>query len=439
MGSAALSEPWHAARRVPREAVAAGAWFALIAACWAVGTAMNAAGSDMLLHAPPLFGGWDLQLGLDVLVPTAVAAAVALAGPVVARTVSWPWMLAACGFAFLAWTVALALTNGADGLTHPLETKPEYLRIIPGLGSPGDFLSMYFDRVDAYPTHVRGHPPGMVLILLGLQAAGLGGSAAASALILAFAATTPVAALIALRAVAGEDPARRAAPYLVLLPAAVYVAISADALYMGIGAWAVAAVVVAIARADGPATDILALVGGLIFGVVAFLSYGLVLLGAIPLAVAVARRRLRPLLLAGAGFAVVLAAFAAAGFWWFDGLAEVRAQYAGSIARNRPYEFFVFNNLAVLALVTGPAVAIALARLRDPRIWLLVGGGIGAIALADLSGMSKGEVERIWLAFVPWVVVATCALPVAPRATRALLGAQAATAIAIEVGVSTLW
>ena len=426
-------------RRVPREAWALAGWTALIVACWAAGTALNDAGSLMLLHAPPLFGGWDLQPGLDLLLPAAVAAAIVFAGPRVARAAPWPWLLGAACLGFAAWAIALALTNGAGGLTEPLETKPEYLRIVPGAGSPGEFLTTFFDRVDGYPTHVRGHPPGMILILIGLGSAGLGGSAPAAALILAAAATTPAAVLVAMRAVAGEAAARRAAPFVVLVPAAVYVAISADALYMGVGAWAVATVVLALARDPGRGADALALAGGLLFGIVAFLSYGLVLLGAVPLVVALALRRARPLVVAALGFGAVLAAFAAAGFWWLDGLAEVREQYAGSIARHRPYEYFVVSNLAVFALITGPALAIALARLRDRRIWLLAGGGMLAVAIADLSGMSKGEVERIWLAFVPWAMAATAALPAGRGTIRGLLAAQAAVAIAIESGVSTLW
>jgi methylthioxylose transferase len=437
--SAALTSPLPRARRVPREAWAVIGWAALIAACWAVGTALNAAGSQMLLNAPPLFGGWDLQLELAAVVPALIASAVVLAGPAVARAAPWPVLLLAAVVALGVWAVALALTNGAGGLTEPLETRPEYLRLVPTLDSPGEFLTTFLERVDGYPTHVRGHPPGMVLILLALEGAGLGGSAAAAALIVAVGATAPVAALVAMRAVAGEDAARRAAPYLVLAPAAVYVATSADALYMGVGAWAVAALVVAIMR-EGRRSDALALAGGLIFGVVIFLSYGLALLGTIPLAVAVAARRVRPLVFAALGVAAVIVAFLAAGFWWLDGLAEVREQYLHrSISPNRPYEFFVFNNLAAFAIVVGPATAVALARLRDRRAWLLVGGGIAAVLLADLSGMSKAEVERIWLAFVPWVMLAACALPSRRGFAIALLAAQAATALAVELGVGTLW
>ncbi len=438
MESAALTSEASGARRVLPEAWALGAWAGLIAACWAVGTALNEAGSPMLLGAPPLFGGWDVQLGPEILAPSAVAGAIVVGGPAVARHAPWSVLLVASVLALAAWSVALALTDGVGGLTGPLERRPEYLSVVPVLDSPGEFLSTFLERADDYPTHVRAHPPGMALILLWLDGAGLGGSGVAAALMIATGATAPAAALVAMRAVAGESAARRAAPFLVLIPAAVYVATTADALYMGVGAWAVAAIVVGTVG-DGRRADVMAALGGLLFGVVLFLSYGLALLGAIPLAVAVARRRFRRLALAAAGVAAVILAFLAAGFWWLDGLLEVREQYNASVARNRAYEYFVFNNLAAFALVVGPAVAIALARLRDRRVWLLAGGGLASVLLADLSGMSKAEVERIWLAFVPWVALAACALPARGWAPRALLAGQALVAIAIESGVETLW
>ena len=43
----------------------------------------------------------------------------------------------------------------------------------------------------------------------------------------------------------------------------------------------------------------------------------------------------------------------------------------------------------------------------DRGAWLLVGGALAALALADVTGLSKGEVERIWLPFMPWIVTVT--------------------------------
>ena len=69
---------------------------------------------------------------------------------------------------------------------------------------------------------------------------------------------------------------------------------------------------------------------------------------------------------------------------------------------------------------------------------LLPAAALAAVALADLSGMSKAEVERIWLPFVPWVLLATATL--APRRLlRPLLAVQAALALAVEVGVTEPW
>ena len=41
------------------------------------------------------------------------------------------------------------------------------------------------------------------------------------------------------------------------------------------------------------------------------------------------------------------------------------------------------------------AIAVALPRLHDRNTWLLVGSILAVVALADVSGMSKAEVERI--------------------------------------------
>ena len=57
------------------------------------------------------------------------------------------------------------------------------------------------------------------------------------------------------------------------------------------------------------------------------------------------------------------------------------------------------------------------------------------------SGMSKGEVERIWLPFVPWAVLATAALSVGrPSARlRPWLGLQAACALVVAVSIWSQW
>ena len=159
----------------------------------------------------------------------------------------------------------------------------------------------------------------------------------------------------------------------------------------------------------------------------------------IPLAVAWAERRVRPLAVAAVGGVAVALVFLAAGYWWLDGFATAREQYLATVSTSRPYGYFLVNNLAAFAIAAGPALAIALWRLRDRRLWLLVGGAAAAIAIANLSGMSKGEVERIWLPFLPWIMLAAAALPQGLRAQRTLLAAQAGVALAIQIAVGTVW
>ncbi|GAB3226186.1 hypothetical protein GCM10027452_42520 [Micromonospora halotolerans] len=53
-----------------------------------------------------------------------------------------------------------------------------------------------------------------------------------------------------------------------------------------------------------------------------------------------------------------------------------------------------------------------------------------AVAAADLSGMSKAEVERIWLPFGVWLLVAAAHLP--PPTRRWWLAGQALTALAVN-------
>ena len=76
-------------------------------------------------------------------------------------------------------------------------------------------------------------------------------------------------------------------------------------------------------------------------------------------------------------------------------------------------------------------------RLRDLRLWLVIAGALLAVAIADVSNYSKGEVERIWLPFTVWVLAAGALLPL--RWWRLLLVSQVATAVAVQALLLTRW
>jgi hypothetical protein len=436
----APSATWRAERsRITPTRAALVLWSGLVAGCAAWGGALILLGRDLLLNAPPLVGYVDPRVGPLLLVPIAVGFASVRAAPALAMRLSWKQLLAASMGGVVLWATALALVDGTAGISAPLTSPHEYLTVVGQISSPGDFLAHFTERIGGYATHIRGHPPGMALIVWGLAAIDLGGPWPASLLVVLVGASMAPATLIAVRAAAGEMAARRAAPFIVVAPAAIWIAVSADALFAGIGAWAVALMVLAIHR-RGARSDLTALAGGLLFGVALFLSYGLILLGLVPLAVATAARRARPLLIAAVGVGAVLLAFLALGFWWIDGLEATRHEYLfRSAAVSRPYGFFLFDDLAALGLAVGPAAFAAIARLRDRRLLTLVAGGLAAVVLADLSGMSKGEVERIWLPFIPWLLAAGACLWRPPGSVRTWLGAQATCAILIEGLVRTPW
>jgi hypothetical protein len=410
-------------------------WALLIGGSAVWGTILLSADSRLFLGAPPLMGRLDPRVG-GVAIPATLAVLTLWSAPRLAATLPWRQLLWASFAAAAAWAVALALVDGPSGLVRPLESRFEYLHDVPLVGSPGAFLDGFVENIDRYTTHVRSHPPGFLLALWGLDRVGFGGSGAAAALVIAGGAAPTPAVLAGLRETAGEARARAAAPFVALAPAAIWIATSADALFAGVAAWSAALSILATGE-KRRRSDALALAGGLLFGAALFLSYGVVLLALVPLTVAVARRRFRPIAIGAAGAALVLLALGAGGFPWSEGLSATQREYSESIARFRPYAYFLVANLAAFAVAIGPATAVALARLRQRGVWLLVGGALAAVAVANLSGLSKGEVERIWLPFAPWVLAACAALTAERR--RQWLAAQLSTGLVVQALVLTSW
>lgn len=411
----------------------------LVARAW--GEAILDSGRVIRLGAPP-FVGWDRwRPSWRVAVPVAAGAAAVALAPAAAARLPWCRLLAGSAVLGAAWAVALALVDGTAGITHPTVLPgDEYLLDVPRVAElgPHRFLATFTDRIDDYVVHVRSHPPGTVLLLWGLDRVGLGGQWPAALLMIAGGAAAVPAVLHTVRDVAGEAAARRAAPFVAVAPMAIWVATSADALFAGATSVATALFASATARRDRGG-DLRAVAAGVGYGGALLLTYGAVLFAVVPAALAWHRRHLRALLLAAAGVAAVVAAFAAAGFWWVDGALTSRAEYAQSVARDRPLRYFAVANVAALAVVVGPATVVALTRLRDRGVWLLVAPAAAAMAVADVSGLSKGEVERLWLPFSVWLLAACSALAVRPAATRRWLALQVAVALAVQVSIYTRW
>ncbi len=422
----------------PRSPWVTGPWFAsllwvsLVVAGWAIGSHLDQADPKIHIGAAPLVGTYDVRVGWRLLVPLIVGVAGAAWGPPLAARLSFGRLLALTWVGAAAWATALAASDGVGAITRPLTRRYEYLAAVDRVGSPGSFLRGFLDQLPSYPTHVRGHPPGMVLLLWCLDRIGLGGAQVAAALVIGVGALAAPAALVVLRDVSGDGQARGAAPFLALLPGAVWVATSADALFAAVLAIGLALLTLACGR-RGRRSDALAIAAGLTFGAALMLSYGAVPFGALVLAVAAWLRRLRPLVLAGAAVLAVLGLFWALGFFWPDGLRATRELALAGVLTRRPYAAFLLISLAAFALAVGPAAAAGAANLRDRGTWVLAGAGLVAVAAADLSGLSRGETERIWLPFAPWVMLAATGLG------RGWLGAQVLLGLALQAGVRSPW
>jgi hypothetical protein len=414
----------------------------LVGAATLVGAILNHRRVAIHADAAPIYGRWLPHVGPGTPLAVAVALIVVCAAPV-ARRLRWGPLLGVGYLASLGWTLSLALVDGwSRGLATRLTPQAEYLHDVAKVSSiPAmlhGFSSHILDfRPGSWTTHVAGHPPGAFLVFVLLHRAGLGGGAAAALLCVAVGATAPLSVAVALRALQGEATARIGLPLLVLWPGAIWVGASADGLFTGVVAAGLALLAVGSWRC--------AAAGGLLLGYALYLSYGLVFAGALAL-VALAQRnrgRLAATVAGAAGAAAVVAAFTLAGFWWLTGYHLVVRRYYQGWAADRPYGYWVWADLACLVLsagpVTGPALYRAARRWRELRaaaVWLPLVAAL-AIAAADLSGLSKAEVERIWLPYEIWLLAATAGLPASQR--RGWLVAQALVALAINHLLLTNW
>lgn len=425
-----------------RSAVMTGAaiavWFAVIGASrwWALH--LEADGRDLVLYTPPVLGGYRGGDHGNFWIPVVVAVLLVGALPILAQLRRWPAVLVVSAITSLGWWSALAAIDGLHGLVRGLEWSAEFDAAAPAVAQePGAYLASFVEQLPEYGIYIRSHPPGVPLVMGALHRAGLQGEWWAAALILLTAALGVVAVLITIRELAGEAWARRAMPFLVLAPAAMWIATSFDALFIGVGSWFVALLALACTR-RARRSDALAIGAGALAFAAIMLSYGLVLLGCSAVLIALATRRVRPLVVASGTALALTLALVPLGFWWFAGFLGTSEEYF-EFGLDRPYWYFVVGNVGAWALALGPATFVALTRMCDRRLWFIVGGGLGAALIADVSGMSNGEVERIWLPFTIWVVVAGAVLATTVRTTRAWLALQVLSALVLAWFVSPLW
>jgi hypothetical protein len=419
-----------------------GAAALLVLAAATIGTAIEHRDGSLRVGWPPLLATWDPHVGPGTPAAVVVAVAAVAHGPSLAARLPWRPLLLAVWGASMAWTWSLALVDGwYRGVAEQLTTRNEYLRVIGRFHDIPRALRDFdhhilIDAPANWPAHVAGHPPGATLTFVLLDHAGLRGGGWAGAFVITVGTTAAVAVLIALRALGDEQRARRAAPFLVLTPGAVWVGTSADGYFTAVAAWAVALLALAVTGRRPAAAGF---ASGLLLGLTAYLSYGLTLFALIAAAVLLlGPHRTRPLPFLLAGLAVVPAVFTALGFDWWEAYRLLVTRYHQGAGGVRPYGYWVWANLACTVFIVGPATVAGLRRTRVSRadaLGTLVAAALLALLVADVSGMSKAETERIWLPFAIWLLPACAALP----RPRVWLAAQAVLALLVNHLLLTGW
>jgi hypothetical protein len=466
ISSARLAEPEPATepagrRRIRADLIAVAVALALVAAAVAVGLYYNRPGSHVVIWAAtaPLYASWLPHVGPGSLFAVLIAIAVVTRGPALAARLPWRRLLIAGYVASLAWTMSLALIDGwTRGFTGRITTNYEYLHEVPGITDIPSMLRTFSSRIldfqpNSWTTHVSGHPPGSTLVFVWLDRIGLGGGAWASTACVVFGCLIVVSVPATLSLLGRQAAARAMLPFAVLTPGAIWIGASADGLFAGVTTSGIALLALAargFTTGRGWAWP-MAVASGLVLGYGIYLSYGLLLLGLVALAVAFLGRQWRAIAGAVAGALVVVAVFTLSGFWWLEGYHLLVQRYYQGIASARPYSYWVWADLAALTIAVGPAVIAGARRTvmdtfltkqwkRDVE-WepvLIIGlAALLTIAFADLSGLSKAEVERIWLPFGAWLLPSTSLLPAVSR--RWWLAGQALVALLVNHLVLTVW
>ena len=320
----------------------------------------------------------------------------------------------------LAAAAALA-TNALAGAEHgfltPLSEPSSYLADARDVRDPAGFLASFTDRQLQLRTHSKTHPPGAILVYLGLHR--MLGDPLLIAIALGIATSIATAGLVhgIARRLLDREQALFAALLAATLPAAqIYAVSSLDALVC-----ALFTAVLYCALHPDPRVRY----GGGLVGLCAAMFVSFAALFLVPVLLGhelIARRSLRTtaivVLGAAAAFCVI---HVATGFDWLESLriASRRENPAGFRLLVNPgdYLFTRIECVAEIALFAGPVVVplwvrgLGVARSAAPPVFRLAGLGALTLLAMFLAGSFKtGETARACLYFIPYLVLPVAAL-----------------------------
>jgi hypothetical protein len=425
-------------------------WAALVAGGLGI-TALAVALSARVGSAGAPFTGhyrFKIEIG-SFLAPATAITVLAAVRTGIADRLRWRVLLVVAYAAALWWALSLALVDGGNGFASPIDAANEYLRDVPAVGShPGHFLHSFIEQAPHYSVATRTHPPGPVLLLWLLGKLGIHGPEVIGILVTVLACAYVPLLAVGVRSLCHETAARRLLPILVLAPYAVWLAVSMDAIVLLLAA---AFVTLGVVGSEPGRTPFWAFCSGLLLGCDALLNYAVAWLGVSLVAVYFVRRR--PLLNAVTAVGALLPLGLARGFGfnWTSGLSLAQHDFSVRVGPNRSWLLWAFLDLVLLLIACGPAIIRAVHRLHLTPGWPFVVGAGLAVGFAIISGLSRGEVERSWLAFYPFLLIPAVAPAIRPPRSTAspgldagpvpfwLVAVGALGAIVVEAVLRTTW
>ncbi len=123
----------------------------------------------------------------------------------------------------------------------------------------------------------------------------------------------------------------------------------------------------------------------------------------------------------------------------------------GGVGGARALGYFFVANPAATVIAAGPVVGLSVAAAvtrRSSMVGRLTLAALAAVAFLTISGLTKGEVERQWVLFFPYLLAgapaAVTQLAAARRVSvdrslRELCGLQVVWALGVSALLSTPW
>jgi hypothetical protein len=503
---------------------------------------------DVKLGAAPLVGQWKFRPSIGYLMPIGLALLIIVAIPRLFVRLQTRWVVLSSVGLTAAFAAALAGADGRVAMLAPVIHRSEYWFWLNQMPPSRQMLAKYdqYDFIVNFSTHIKGHPPGYMLILKALAALGLAKPWIIASLSYVSAGIVAGSVLVVARRFGTAKLTRKAAPILILAPYAVWMGTSADAIFSALVALGAAGIALATTSAQNSRRMTFAFLAGLSIGAAFYSSWGTLTCGPILLGVlwcgagrnagrglwqgvtrglqegpeqgtgrwlkqgtghsskpAPAREldqtHVLPIRLAGrlsapsvrvtksarqrlmqghgsqrrsslgsmvstsvstvrdrmtrafpvaiwalTGIGAIAATMTALGYNWFAGMGLTKRLYWKGTAQFRPWKYFLVGNLGAVFIaigivaILGIGVAISGSASAHPdNRWLrvVVICALISVIAADLSQYSKGEVERIWLPFMPWLTVPAALL----NRPRVWLVLHAATAIGLQAMLLSKW